>query len=124
MSNYEVKVREASIELSARDRIRIKDTTNATALDSATQAGSVVIDPAWWAILDIHNEGSQDKDYSCFVIVDRNGDRFKTGSQSFWASFLNIWEELKDDDEPFQIKVYRMPSKNREGRDFITCSLI
>lgn len=124
MANYEVKVREASIELTARDRIRIKDTTNATALDSATQAGSVVIDPAWWAILDIHNEGSQDKDYSCFVIVDRNGDRFKTGSQSFWSSFINIWEELKDDDEPFQIKVYRMPSKSREGRDFITCSLI
>lgn len=124
MANYEVSVRESSIELTARDRIRIKDTTNATALDSATQSGSVIIDPAWWAILDIHNEGSQDKDYSCFVIVDRNGERFKTGSQSFWSAFINIWEELKDDPEPFQIKVYRMPSKNREGRDFITCSLI
>lgn len=124
MANYEVSVREASIELSARDRIRVKDTTGATPLDSATQAGDVTITPAWWAILDIHNEGSNDKDYSCYVIVDRNGERYKTGSQSFWSAFLNIWNELKDDDEPFSVRAYRMPSKNREGRDFITCSLI
>lgn len=124
MSDYSVKVREASIELSARDKIKVKDTTDTTALDVATQSGAVVIQPAWWAILDIHNEGSQDKDYHCYVVVDANGERYRTGSRSFWSAFMNIWEELADDDEPFMIKVYRLPSKNREGRDFITCSLV
>ncbi len=124
MADYNVKVTNASIELTARDKIKIKDTSDTTALDTATQNGAVIIEPAWWAVLDIHNEGSQDKDYRCYVVVDRNGERFRTGSQSFWSAFMNIWEELEDDPEPFQIKVYRLPSKNREGRDFITCSLI
>lgn len=124
MANYEVSVREASIELTARQRIMVKDTTDATPLDTATQVGEVIISPAWWAILDIHNEGSEDKDYQCYIVVDRDGKRYKTGSQSFWSAFINIWNELFDEGEDFEVKAYRMPSRNREGRDFITCSLI
>lgn len=124
MTGYSVEVLESSVALTSRDRIRIKDTSNTIALDKATQEEAVIIEPAMWAILSVHNEHSNDKEYVNYIVVDRNGDKYRTGSESFWSAFMEIWKELEDDDEPFEIKAYRLPSKNRSGKDFITCSLI
>ena len=122
MTEYEVKVSESSVELAPRDRIKVKDTTDAIALDKATQDAPVLISVARYAVLDIHNEKGEDKDYRTYIIVDTDGTRYKTGSSSFWNAFMNIFSELEG--EQFDIKVYRMPSKNRQGKDFITCSLV
>jgi glucose dehydrogenase len=122
--DYSVTVRESSKELTAKERIQIKDTTDAIRLDEATKESAVIIDADFYAVLDIHNEKSDDKDYTTYVIVDKDGQRYTTGSPSFWSSFKNIYEEMEDETEPWSIKVYRMPSKNRAGKDFITCSLI
>ena len=35
-----------------------------------------------------------------------------------------LYEEMKDEDEEWAIKVYRLPSKNYKGKEFITCSVI
>lgn len=124
MTGYSVSIKETSMELSAKARIQIKDTTGATPLDKATQESAVVINPEMYAILDIHNEKSDDKDYVSYVIVDKDGTRYTTGSESFFSSFMNIWNEMKDSTEDWAIKAYRLPSKNRQGKDFLTCSVI
>lgn len=124
MEGYSAKVRESSRELSVREKIAFKDTTNCISLDTATQGQPVIIDFDLYVVLDIHNEKSEDKDYTKYVIVDKNGDRYTTGSQSFWSAFTSIVEEMLDAGETdFKVKAYRMPSKNFVGRDFITCSL-
>lgn len=128
---YSVEIKYSSKELTARERIQIKDTTDTIKLDEATQLEAVMIEPLWYAVLSIHNDKAEDADYETYIVVDRNGKRYKTGSQSFWSAFTNIAMELENlameldgDAEPWMIKVYRMPSKNRAGKDFITCSLI
>lgn len=121
---YSVSVRETSKELSPKERVQIKDTTDSIRLDEATKESAIIIDVDFYAILDIHNEKSEDKDYSTYVVVDKNGQRYTTGSNSFWNSFINICEEMEEVTEPWSIKVYRMPSKNRAGKEFITCSLV
>lgn len=121
---YSVEIKYSSKELTARERIQIKDTTDTIKLDEATQLEAVMIEPLWYAVLSIHNDKAEDADYETYIVVDRNGQRYKTGSQSFWSAFTNIAMELDGDAEPWMIKVYRMPSKNRAGKDFITCSLI
>ena len=123
MTSYSVSILEASKELTAKQRIQIKDTTDAIGLDKATQSESIAIDVDMYAILSIHNEKSEDKDYECYVIVDKNGTRYTTGSPSFWSSFINIYNEMKDESD-WMLKVFRLPSKNRQGKDFITCSVI
>lgn len=123
MANYEVKISECSKELSAKERVQLKDLTDVTKLDKATTEGAVIIDVDFYAVLDIHNEKADDKDYQSYVIVDKSGERFTTGSASFFSSFTNIIDEMAGETD-WQIKVYRMPSKNREGKDFITCSVI
>lgn len=125
MTDYNVTIRETSKTLTPKERVQVKDTSDCIALDAATMEGPVLIFPEWYAILDVHNERSDDKDYVTYIIVDKDGQRYKTGSNSFWNAFISISDEMLDyPEEDWGIKVYRLPSKNRQGKDFITCSLV
>lgn len=123
-ADYNVTVEEVSKELTHKQRVQLQDTTSCLRLDKETQQGPVLIDPDFFAVLKIHNEKSDDKDYKNFVIVDKSGQRYVTGSEAFWSTFNDIMEEMKGSDEEFQIKVFRSPSKNRPGKDFITCEIV
>ena len=123
-TDYSVQVKEVSKELTHKERVQITDLTDCVKLDKATQEGAVLIDLDFYAVLEIHNEKSDDKDYVNYVIVDKNGTRYSTGSKSFFNNLVDICEEMEDSEEEWQIKAYRKPSKNREGKDFITCSIV
>ena len=123
MNGYSVSIKETSKELSAKQRIALKDTTNAIKLDEATQVEPVIINVDMYAILAVHNEKSENPDYDNYIVVDKNGTKYVTGSASFWSSFMDIYEEMIGEDEEWAINVYRVPSKNYKGKDFITCSI-
>lgn len=124
MIGYFVKIVNASKELSARDRVAVKDTTNAIGLDDATKDSPLVIAIDYYVELAVHNEKSADKDYKKYVVVDKSGNKFVTGSESFFTAMLEIMEEMSDSGEDFEIQVYRMPSKNYKGKEFLTCSIV
>lgn len=123
--DYNATIRECSKELSARERVLIKDTTNAISLDEATTDSDspLVISPDFYAVLDVHNEKSDNKDYTKYILVDKNGNKFVTGSDSFWNSFMEIMAEMEGEGD-FEIQVYRRESKNYKGKSFITCSIV
>lgn len=123
MNGYSVSIKESSRELTAKQRIALKDTTGAVKLDEATQVEPVIINVDMYAILGIHNEKSENPDYDNYVVVDKNGTKYVTGSASFWSSFMDIFTEMEGEDEAWTLKVYRVPSKNYKGKDFITCSI-
>ena len=122
--NYEVKITECSKDLKARERLFVKDTSDAIKLDEATAEGEIIITPAYYAILGVHNEKADDVDYSTYVVVDIAGNKFVTGSDSFFKAFLEIFNEMSGEDEEYSIKVYRLESKNYKGKSFITCSIV
>lgn len=124
MTGYSVKIQYCSKELTARDRVAIKDTTNAIPLDEATQSSNVVIDIDYYAKLAVHNEHSEDKDYEKYIIVAKDGTKYVTGSTSFLTAMEEIVDEMAVSGEDFQIEVYRMPSKNYKGKEFLTCSIV
>lgn len=126
MNNYKVTIKETSRGLTPRERVKIKDTSEAIKLDEATKSGEVIITPDFYAILNIHNEKANPQDYENYLIVDKSGTRYITGSPSFWDAFTEIADELTEigDTEDFQIKVYKMDSKNYKGKQFLTCSLV
>lgn len=123
MIGYSVSIKESSRELTAKQRIALKDTTGAVKLDEATQVEPVIINVDMYAILAIHNEKSENPDYENYIVVDKNGTKYVTGSASFWSSFMDIFTEMEGEDEAWSLKVYRVPSKNYKGKDFITCSI-
>lgn len=125
MEGYSVTIKEVSKDLSARERIKLKDTTNAIKLDSAvTPDTPLMITPDAYAILNIHNEKSDNVDYENYVILDKSGNKYVTGSPSFWQAFLEIWIEMEKENEPYDIEVYKMESKNYKGKSFLTCSIV
>lgn len=123
MTGFKVELKEVSTQLTAKQRVAIKDTTDCIKLDQATQEGNVIINPLYYAVLGIHNEKSDNPDYENYVIVDKSGNKYVTGSQSFWSSFMEIYDEMAGEDEEWGIKVYRVASKNYKGKEFITCSI-
>ena len=126
-NDYSVVISEVSQELTAKERIMLKDTTNAIKLDELTQETDekVIISPAIYAVLDIHNEKSeQNKDYKNFIIIGKDGKKYVTSSESFWNSFMDIAKEMAGEAEEWSIEVYRVPSKNFKGKEFLNCSIM
>lgn len=124
MTGYSVEIKESSKELSAKERIALKDTSDAIKLDVACDEAPLIITPVAYAILGIHNEKSDNKDYNNYLIMDENGDKYVTGSDSFWSSFKSIYDEMLGENEPYAIKAYKLDSKNYKGKKFLTCSII
>lgn len=124
MTGYSVEIKETSKQLSAKERIAIKDTSNALKLDIECEENGVLITPVAFAILSIHNEKSDNKDYENYVITDKDGTKYVTGSESFWNAFISIWDEMQEEEEEWGIKAYKLDSKNYKGKKFLTCSII
>ena len=124
MEGYSVSIKETSKQLSAKERIMFKDTTSAKKIDEESQNGDFIITPSFYGILEVHNEKSDNVDYENYVIVDESGEKYVTGSQSFWSSFMDIAKEMEGETEEWAVKVFRVPSKNYKGKDFLTCSII
>ena len=124
MAGYNVELIAASKELTKRETVILKDTSDAVRLDMATAEGDLLIDVAMWAELSIHNEKSRDgnKDYPNFVIVSTDGTKYVTGSANFWQSFRQIMDDMEG--EEVTIKIFRRPSKNYAGKSFLSCALV
>lgn len=127
MTNYSVKVVESSKELTKKETVMFKDLSDANNLSEFIDehGGAVMIAVESWVELAIHNEKAKDgqnKDYTNYVVVDKNGSRYYTGSESFWSSFNDIWYDMSDSTEEWSLKVYKKQSKGK--KDFITCSVL
>lgn len=129
-NDYSVRVSDSSKPLSAREKLMYADTTNATKLDEiVTVESPVTICPVDYVVLSVHNEKSENKDYDVYLLIDAKGDRYITGSTSFWNSFSDIWDTMTDaksdgETEPFEIEIYKKESKNYKGKYFLSCSIV
>ena len=106
-----------------------KDLGNATQLIDFKKAcdeqgGRAIIDVKDYAVVNIHNEATDDVDYTNYLIIDKNDNKYYTGSQAFWNAFINIYNEMKESDEEWGIELNLLPSKNYKGKEILTCSLV
>lgn len=119
---YKATIIETSRDLTARERLFIKDTSTAFKLDSLEADQELSFRPVDYAILNVESPKAE-KPYNTYVVVDEDGNKYVTGSESFWKAFEEIWEEMYDEAEEYKIKVYKKESKNYQGKMFITCSI-
>ena len=126
MEGYSVKIIETSFtDLTSKQRVMLKDTTNAVKIDDVvTPDNPLVLDICDYAVIQIHNENSDDKEYKQYMYITTDGMKYVSGSVSLFTSFLDIYEEMEDSNEEYQIKIYKMPSKNYTNKHFITCSIV
>ena len=124
MNGYEAVIRLSTKELTPKEKVMIKDYKNAVSIDEATQQGRVLIDYDYHVVFDIHNENSDNKDYTKVIVVSKDGTKYVTGSKSFLNALEDITSEMVGVDEAFQIEAFRKDSKNYKGKQFITCSIV
>lgn len=124
MANYSVEIIEATKELSAKERIMMKDTTDALKIDELTEGeNALLINPTDYVILSVHNDKAENQEYEQILILADDGNKYITGSTTFINTFKDIYLEMQDCGEPWGIKVYKKPSKNYKGKFFLTCTV-
>ena len=122
---YSVEILEASSELTKREKVMFKDTSNAIKFDDVvTPEQGITITPTGWVKLAIHNPKGERKDFENLVITTYEGEKFVTGSPTFIEKFLGIWEDMYDPNEDFQIEVFKRDSKNYKGKQFLSCAVV
>lgn len=125
---YKSEVKEVfGKEITRKEKAMLKDLTDCTVLGVEAEANGcdIIIHPAFYAILSIHNDAITEPDYEVYVIVDRDGTKYQTGSDSFISSFRDIMADMQDEDpETWAIKATLKPSKNRTGKYFLKAVLI
>lgn len=124
-TGYKAEIKTSSKEFTAKERIMMKDFSDAEQFDDTIDITPLIITPESWAEIAVHNENSKnDKDYTKYVIIDKDGRKYITGSNSFWDSFMDIWGGMSGEDEDWAIKVYKKKSNNYAGKCFLTCSIV
>ena len=114
-------------ELTFKERVILKDTTAAVGVDQIVDSTTPLdLRLSHFALLNVHNEASKDKDYRQVVIVSDDGNRYFSGSDSLISALLDIWAEMRNcpEDEDWQLRIYKLPSKNYTGKEFLTCTVI
>lgn len=121
---FHVTIAEASRELTPYEKVKFKDLTDAVKIDSVAEEG-FEINPDFYVVLDVVNEKSKDNPkYKNYVVVDKDGTKYVTGSQSFWNAFTDIFGDMAEFSTDYAVRVYRRESKNYTGKYFLTCSLV
>lgn len=128
--NYVATIREASRELTAKERVMFKDFANAISLvdfvSAKRESGEkAIIDIKDYVVIDVHNPMASDNtDYTVYLVIDSKGDKYYTSSNAFWSAFNNIATEMQGSDEQWGIEAVLIPSKNYKGKEILTCSLV
>lgn len=129
-TDYNTKIVSSSRELTVKEKITLKDFNDCTGLDTVvTNEQGFIINPDVIVEVQVHNERAKDdKDYTTIVILDKDGTKYSTSSNSLRDSISDIMDELNDlsdeDKADLKIKVFKKPSKNYSGKYFLTATVI
>ena len=128
MKGYTAQIEFCTKELSVIEKIKLTNITSAMKIDDIFNSGEteLFIDVDFAYNVLVHNEKSEDKEYNKFVIVDKSGSRYVTGSESLIDEFTNIFDQLENAGmaDEMKIRIYTMESKNYKGKNFYTCELV
>lgn len=119
---FKAIITECSKELSNKEKLQYSDYSNAIAID--TLPDNTEISVANYAVLNIHNDKSENTDYTVYMVEDKVGQKYYTSSESFFSTFKGYWDGMQDSDEEWGIQIFKKESKNYKGKGFITCTIV
>lgn len=122
---YKAEVTNSSKELTAKQKISYKTFADCESVDAVVTGDiALTIDKVeGWAIVDVHNEKAENKEYDV-IIIEGDGRRYKSGSSSLIDSFLDIWYEMDAEEEDFGITIKKIESNNYKGKYFLKAEII
>lgn len=130
MEGYSVKIVNSSRNLTAKERVAMKNFDSAVSLDDLIPDDGTgvkeILKIVDFVECEVHNEKSDNKDYTKFILIAEDGQRYITGSQPLFDSFMAIYDEMNESEEgeEWSIAVYRRESNNFKGKSFLTCEIV
>lgn len=114
---YVIKSITSTKELSPREKVKYKDTAWMTPIAKIMkEGGSFIFRPDFCVMLEIHNEHTEDPDYTQYVIVDSDGNAYTTCSDSLMDSLMDIMSDMDSSDEEYEVEIRGYDSKNYNGK--------
>ena len=129
-TDYSTRIVNSSRELTVKEKITLKDFNDCVGLDTVVENDKgFIIGPDVIVVVEVHNERAKDdKDYTTIVILDKDGTKYSTSSNSLRDSISDIMDELSElsdeDRADLHIKVFKKPSKNYSGKYFLTATVV
>lgn len=126
-ADYNTKVTHTSREITPQEKFLIKDFNDAVGLDTVvTDGNGIIVDIDVIAEVQVHNEHAKDdKDYTTIVIIAKDGTKYTTSSNSVRDAISDIMDECADEGiEDYKLKIFKKPSKNYQGKSFMTASIV
>jgi hypothetical protein len=122
---YSAKVNFVSKDnITKKETIKLRSFNDMHSIDELISAGNdLIINLDYYAEVEVHNEKSDNTDYTKYVYVDKDGSMYISGSQSLHNEITDIYEELVGEDD-VTVKVIAKESKNYKGKMFYTCILV
>ena len=125
MEGYKVTIVDASKQLIGKEKIMYKDFDNMVQLDQAVVEGQgLIVKVRDYVVAEVHNEKSDNKDYTKYILVADDGQLYITGSEPLWNQFMSIYSDMKDEPDDWSLKIYKRESKNYKGKSFLTCTIV
>lgn len=127
-TDYTVTISNASKELDTMDKLFITSGPDGVTVDEAIAGvDKLMLEIDWFCVADIHNEhANDDKDYKTLYIMAKDGEVFKSSSNSLITSLEDINEVLTDDGKSISdvtIIISKRSSKNFAGKNFYRASV-
>lgn len=122
---YSAKVNFVSKDdVTKKDIIKLRSFNDMHSIDELmSEENDLIINLDYYAEVEVHNEKSDNTDYTKYVYVDKDGTMYISGSQSLHNEITDIYEELVGEDD-VTVKVISKESKNYKGKMFYTCVLV
>lgn len=127
-TDYTVTISNASKELDTMDKLFITSGPDGVTVDEAIAGvDKLMLEIDWFCVADIHNEhANDDKDYKTLYIMAKDGEVFKSSSNSLITSLEDINDVLADDGKSISdvtIIISKRSSKNFAGKNFYRASV-
>lgn len=124
--DYQAKVTEViGKELTKKEMFSVSRFNRCEDVSSLISEQEVIVkDVQTVAIVEVHNEKSDNTDYKKMVVIGADGSRYLTGSETAIREMMDIMEYMEGDNEPFDVQFVTRPSNNFKDRDFITVELL
>lgn len=127
-TDYTVTISNASKELDTMDKLFITSGPDGVTVDEAIAGvDKLMLEIDWFCVADIHNEhANDDKDYKTLYIMAKDGEVFKSSSNSLITSLEDINDVLTDDGKSISdvtIIISKRSSKNFAGKNFYRASV-
>lgn len=115
---YKATIINSDRQYTPREEIALRDMSRHNGIEKGLKINNV----KGFVLFSIENDRAENPNYEQLVII-ADGATYATGSTSFIADFIDIFNTVKGDGEPINVLVGALESKNYRGNEFFKCYL-